>query len=153
MATLRSGPIPVPSTTCSGDPVNTVMVTLTNQTTQTLQAVLKINEVTLNPQPLPPETSPIRVLMAPQRVTLRPNEARSFAVPVAPAQPPESLAVNAATAGSSGIIVTVRGDVGANGRRILASVSGGFAAPGEALTSSEPSMAVTHDQFVVVRRG
>ncbi|QGQ44720.1 hypothetical protein [Metabacillus sediminilitoris] len=148
MAIFRTGPFLVPSQTQNGSPINTVVVMLTNQTQRTLNAVFKINQVALNPQPLPPSGSPITVLHPPQRVRLQPNQAKSFAVPID--EQSETISITQSNPGSTALIVTVRGDVAGNGRGIIASVTGGFAAPGESLTISEPTMQIRHDEFVKV---
>lgn len=157
MATLRTGPFLVPALAPNGNPVNTVVVSLTNQTTRTLQVVLKINEVTLNPQPLPPGPRDIKLLLAPQRISIRSGEAKSFSVAVSPEQSTTApaAAIAPATPGSTALIVTVRGDVAKSARKVMVGVTGGFADPADptvALTDSEPTMFLSHDDFVLVRR-
>ncbi|TWE08756.1 hypothetical protein FB550_101784 [Neobacillus bataviensis] len=149
MATLRTGPFLIPIFTHHPpSPCNIVIVTLSNQTNRTLTATVRIDQVIWPPGPIfPPQ--PLTVLFPPNPMTLPPNTAGGFAVPVFNPIPITDTSTTVAN-DPRALIVTVSGDVEKSGDEILVSVTGGFSSDGSSLDTSEPTMFFRHEDFVVV---
>ncbi|MBT2736609.1 hypothetical protein [Bacillus sp. ISL-7] len=152
IATLRTGPFLIPIFTHHPpSPCNIVIVTLSNQTNRTLTATVRIDQVILLPSPIAPP-APWTVLFPSSPMTLPPNTAGGFAVPVFTPSPITDATVTAA-GDPRALIVTVSGDVEESGDLIEVSVTGGFSSDGSSLDESEPTMFFRHDDFVVVHDG
>ncbi|KSU81987.1 hypothetical protein GA0061096_3583 [Fictibacillus enclensis] len=159
MAILRTGPFLIPDSTCNGNPITHLFVSLANLSNRTLDANVRIDQSLATARRYPSDpvlpNDPITPLAPtdPVRILRRSLVLRSYQIATVP--PPlddgEVTANAKATTDPLVLIVTISGDVELTADEIEVSVTGGFSSDGSSLEDAEPTIFFRHGDFVLVR--